>query len=278
MTQDDPGQPPLGDGLRHGVPGAPVPPADHRPQGCLFGRRPGGARRLLPRTLRAEQPGRRRSRATSATAEARAAVERHFGAAPRSRLAPVLVPAEPLQLGPRQLHRYEKVEVARAALAWPIPGLTDPSAPVLDLLALVLGGGESSILWQEVREKRKLVHAIDASSWNPGSSGLFCITFTCDAGQARRPAEAAIVRPSSTALGAPGAFTAAPDEEGLPPVGGRRDQHLQDDERPGLPPRDGRGRRRRPAIQPRPTFERLAPGRPGRPAAGASRAPRPAAA
>jgi hypothetical protein len=35
------------------------------------------------------------------TTEARAAVERHFGAAPRSRLAPVLVPAEPLQLGPR---------------------------------------------------------------------------------------------------------------------------------------------------------------------------------
>jgi zinc protease len=137
--------------------------------------------------------------------EARAAVERHFGAAPRSRLAPVLVPAEPLQLGPRSVHRYEKVEVTRAALAWPIPGLTDPSAPVLDILALVLGGGESSVLWRKVREELKLVHTIDASSWNPGSSGLFCITFTCDAGK-REEAQGAVLRILSS-LAVPGAFT-----------------------------------------------------------------------
>jgi zinc protease len=138
--------------------------------------------------------------------EARSAVERHFGAAPRSRLAPVLVPAEPLQLGPRRAHRYEKLEVARAALSWPIPGLTDPSAPILDALALVLGGGESSILWLKLREELKLVHSIDASSWNPGSSGLFCISFTCDAGK-REEAEAAIVR-LIAAHAAPGSFTA----------------------------------------------------------------------
>jgi zinc protease len=140
-------------------------------------------------------------------AEVRTLVERHFGGAPRSRLAPVLVPAEPLQLGPRVVRYYEKVEVVRCALAWPIPGLTDPSAPVLDLLALVLGGGDSSVLWLDVREKRKLVHTVDASSWNPGSSGLFCISFTCDAGK-REAAEAAIMRVLA-AHAAPGAFKAA---------------------------------------------------------------------
>ena len=126
-------------------------------------------------------------------ADAKASVERHFGGTPMSRLAPVLVPAEPLQLGPRSVRRFEKVEVTRAALAWPIPGLTDPSAPALDLLALVLGGGDSSLLWQELREKKKLVHTIEASSWNQGSSGLFCIAFTCDAGK-RQEAESAIMR------------------------------------------------------------------------------------
>ncbi len=141
------------------------------------------------------------------TTEARAAVERHFGPAPRARLAPVLVPAEPLQLGPRRFHRYEKLEVVRAALSWPIPGLTDPSAPILDVLALVLGGGESSVLWQKMREELKLVHSIDASSWNPGSSGLFCVTFTCDAGK-REEAEAAVMRVLS-AHAAPGSFSAA---------------------------------------------------------------------
>ncbi len=139
-------------------------------------------------------------------AQAAALVGRHFGKSARARLAPVLVPPEPLQLGPRQVRSYEKVEVVRGALAWPIPGLTDPSAPVLDLLALVLGGGESSVLWQEVREKRRLVHSIDASSWNPGSSGLFCISFTCDSG-GREAAEEAIAGVLA-AHARPGAFTA----------------------------------------------------------------------
>jgi zinc protease len=137
-------------------------------------------------------------------AEARALVERHFGGTPRARLAPVLVPDEPLQLGPRHVHRFEDVEVVRAVLAWPIPGLTDPSAPTLDLAALILGNGESSVLWSEIREKRRLVHTIDASSWNPGSSGLFCITYTCDAGK-RQEAEGAILALLKR-MGSPGAF------------------------------------------------------------------------
>jgi zinc protease len=136
---------------------------------------------------------------------AAAMVERHFGATPRSRLAPVLVPTEPAQLGPRGAHRAEKVEVVRAALAWPIPGLTDPSAPALDLLALVLGEGDSSVLWQEIRDRQRLVHSVSASSWNPGSSGLFCVSFTCDAGM-REKAEAAIHALLRSAA-APGAFT-----------------------------------------------------------------------
>lgn len=114
-------------------------------------------------------------------AATRAAVETHFGAAPRVKIAPVYVPDEPMQLAPRSLHRFEDVELTRGALTWPIPGLTHEDAPILDLLATVLGGGDSSVLWQEIREKTGLVHSVDASAWNPGSSGLFCISFTADA-------------------------------------------------------------------------------------------------
>jgi zinc protease len=126
-------------------------------------------------------------------AAARAVVERHFGAAPRARLAPVLVPAEPAQLAARAAHAEEAVEVTRAVLAWPIPGLTHPDAPVLDLLAMILGHGDSSVLWREVRERAGLVHTVDASSWNPGSSGLFCVSFTCEPAR-RKAATAAIER------------------------------------------------------------------------------------
>ncbi len=126
-------------------------------------------------------------------AATRAAVESHFGSVPRARLAPVLVPAEPPQLAPRSDHRFESVEISRGVLAWPIPGLTHPDAPLLDLLATILAHGDSSILWQEIRERAALVHTIDASSWNPGSSGLFCVSFTADA-EKRLAAFAAIER------------------------------------------------------------------------------------
>ncbi len=124
-------------------------------------------------------------------AAAQASVERHFGAGPRARLAPVLVPAEPRQQGPREQHSFEEVEIGRAVLVWQIPGLTHRDAPVLDLLSMVLGHGDSSLLWQEVREKAGLVHTIDASTWNPGSSGLFCVALTCDA-EKRAAATAAV--------------------------------------------------------------------------------------
>lgn len=138
-------------------------------------------------------------------AATRAAVEQHFGSTPRARLAPVLVPEEPLQLAPRSDHRFEAVELTRAAMAWPIPGLGHHDAPVLDLLSMVLGSGDSSVLWQDIREKTGLVHTIDASSWNPGSGGLFCVSFTCDAAK-REPATAAIMR--TLARCAAHAFTA----------------------------------------------------------------------
>jgi len=123
-------------------------------------------------------------------AAAAASVGRHFGTTPRSRLVPAPVGAEPPQLAPREDHKYEDVELTRAVLTWPIPGLADPDAPVLDVLAAILGNGDSSILWTEVREKAGLVHAIHASSWNPGTSGLFCVAMTCDAAKRAAATEA----------------------------------------------------------------------------------------
>ena len=139
-------------------------------------------------------------------AAVRAMVERHFGSAPRTRLAPVLVPEEPSQLAPRAEHRFEDVEIVRGVLSWPIPGLAHADAPALDALAMVLGNGDSSLLWQEVREKAGLVHSIDASAWNPGTSGLFCITYTC---AADKRAEAVVAINRVIARASRGGFASA---------------------------------------------------------------------
>jgi zinc protease len=119
-----------------------------------------------------------------------AAITEHFGATPRQRLAPVLLPEEPAQLASRALHRFEDVEMARAGMAWHIPGIAHPDAPLLDLIAVLLGSGDSSVLWQEVREKARLVHTIDAHSWTPAGLGLFYISYTCDSGKREKAAAA----------------------------------------------------------------------------------------
>ncbi|HRJ45917.1 MAG TPA: pitrilysin family protein [Opitutaceae bacterium] len=121
-----------------------------------------------------------------------AVIRRHFGEEPRRRLAPVLVPAESSQLAARALHRHEEVEVSRVGLAWPIPGLTHADAPALDVLATVLGAGDSSLLWQEIRERCGLVHSIDATSWNPGDLGLFYISLTCEPAKREAATEAVL--------------------------------------------------------------------------------------
>jgi len=126
-------------------------------------------------------------------AATRAAITEHFGKSPRVRLAPVLVPDEPAQLSRRDLHLAEDVQVSRAGLGWQIPGLTHPDAPALDILSMVLGHGDSSLLWLSIREKARLVHSIDAMSWSPGTSGLFYISYLADPAK-RVAAEAAILR------------------------------------------------------------------------------------
>lgn len=125
--------------------------------------------------------------------EALRIVTEKFGGRPRGLLAPAVIPAEGAQLAPRELHVTEEVEISRAVVAWQVPGLTHPDAPVLDLLAMVLGHGDSSVLWHELREKAAVVHTIDASCWNPGTCGLFCVAFTTDGGK-RPAAEAALDR------------------------------------------------------------------------------------
>lgn len=119
-----------------------------------------------------------------------AEVEKHFGSAPRARLAPVYLPSEAVPLAPREAHLFEDVQISRAGLGWQIPGLEHADTPVLDLLGTVLGYGNSCILWEELREKRRLVHSIEASAWNPGTVGLFYVSMLCDPDKREKAAAA----------------------------------------------------------------------------------------
>lgn len=121
------------------------------------------------------------------------AVGEHFGSVPRRRLAPVYLPTEPDALSTRIAHLEEDVEIARAAMAWQIPGLSHADSPALAALALILGHGDSSVLWKALREQARLVHSIDATSWAPGAQGLFYLSLVCE-GPLRDKALAAVRR------------------------------------------------------------------------------------
>src|SRR6059058_3993306 len=99
---------------------------------------------------------------------------------PEKSLQPVFIPAEPPQLGRREVHQEFATELTHLSLAWHIPEVTNPDVPALDLLSTVLGDGRSSRLYRRVREEAGLAFGISAFSYTPGDPGLFGIDATLD--------------------------------------------------------------------------------------------------
>jgi zinc protease len=96
-------------------------------------------------------------------------------------LPPVVLPAEPKQTAPREVIEEAPIELGHFHFAWHIPELRHPDVPALDVLAVLLGNGRSSRLYQEVREKKGVVHSADAWTYSPGNPGLFGMSAMVDA-------------------------------------------------------------------------------------------------
>jgi zinc protease len=118
------------------------------------------------------------------------AVQQTFGQAPRRPVRPVLIPEEPVQLALRESRRTGSYQTARGLMAFKIPSMRHPEAPDLDILAAIIGSGQSGRLRQDLREKKGLVHDISASAWNPRQPGLFVIQYQSDPDKAGAAEEA----------------------------------------------------------------------------------------
>ncbi|MEO6437212.1 MAG: insulinase family protein, partial [Tepidisphaeraceae bacterium] len=78
------------------------------------------------------------------------------------------VAPEPPVLSPRTLvATFPKLGQAKLQLGFPSVRLDSPHLYALDLLSTILGGGESSILVEELRDKRRLVNAVQAGNPTP---------------------------------------------------------------------------------------------------------------
>ncbi|HZZ44469.1 MAG TPA: pitrilysin family protein [Tepidisphaeraceae bacterium] len=78
------------------------------------------------------------------------------------------IAAEPPVVAPRTVvATFPKLGQARVMIAYPTISLNNPDLYALDLLATILGGGESSVLVEELRDKQQIVSGISAESSTP---------------------------------------------------------------------------------------------------------------
>jgi len=119
------------------------------------------------------------------------ALENTFAQEPRAQLSTPVIPGELPQLAPRRAFITGDVSICRSSIAYRVPGIGHEDAPALDMLASILGNGESAVLCQALRMRRQLVNDIDVSCWNPGKTGLLWISYNSDSGTSDK-VEAAI--------------------------------------------------------------------------------------
>lgn len=90
-------------------------------------------------------------------------------------------PVEPRQKEIRTGVLGQKVQAAHLGLAFHIPKIKDEDTYSLDVLSLILGGGESSRLYRKLKIDASLVHGISSYTMSMKDPGLMLITANLEA-------------------------------------------------------------------------------------------------
>ena len=123
-----------------------------------------------------------------------AAIRKWAGEKPAGRVFDRDVPPEPPVTSPRTLvATFPKLGQAKLELGFPSIPLDHPDLYALDLLATVLGAGESSILIEELRDNQRLVSTVVVSSQTPTyADGTFVVAMELDADKVAAATDAAL--------------------------------------------------------------------------------------
>lgn len=114
-------------------------------------------------------------------ADIQSQIQKAFARSKARPMPPSVLPEEPPQTAPREILEESAIELGHLHYGWHVPGIRHPDVAVLDVLSTLLGGGRSSRLYQQVREAKGLVNAVEAWLYSPGSTGLFGVSAIVDA-------------------------------------------------------------------------------------------------
>lgn len=103
-----------------------------------------------------------------------------FGSLVRKSFTIPVVQDEPEQITPRYKEFSYAVSKMYMTLGFHSVSLADRDLYALDTLAILLGEGKSSILYQSLHNRLALVHGISAYNYTPFNPGLFIISATFD--------------------------------------------------------------------------------------------------
>lgn len=90
------------------------------------------------------------------------------------------LPQEPDQVSPRRVEEYFETDVTRLSVAFPSVRMLNHDLYALDVLAQILGQGESSRLYQDLFKDRAIVSWISAGNYTPVDKGVFDVTATLE--------------------------------------------------------------------------------------------------
>ena len=105
----------------------------------------------------------------------RARIEAEFGGFPANPIERAPRAVEPPQPELRSVLTFQDVQEGHLAVGFHVPGLSDEDVPALELLSILLGQGEGSILFQELKRHRRLATDVYAYLYTPRDPGLFMV-------------------------------------------------------------------------------------------------------
>jgi len=112
-------------------------------------------------------------------------IEKTFGKLEEREIPDCSVPKEPKQEDIKTYSIEKQLNEAYFSMAYHIPAAGNEDVPALDVLSGILGQGESSRLFRDVKEDKGYVNNIYAYSFTPKHEGLFLVGGTFDPDQAK---------------------------------------------------------------------------------------------